>query len=80
MLVQCIKLIINLKSQITNLVRFFSAIATTIDVVVSKTVNKFLKTVSIAVSSDPVALEKGNLKVGNYTLFDAERTLSPLPP
>ncbi|KAF5671095.1 hypothetical protein FCIRC_8785 [Fusarium circinatum] len=72
---QCIKLIINVKSQITNLVRFFGAITTTIDVVVSKTVTKFLKTVSIAVSSDPVALEKGKIKVGNYSLLDAERTM-----
>ncbi|KAG9503540.1 hypothetical protein J7337_003491 [Fusarium musae] len=71
-LVQCIKLIINLKSQITNLVRFFSAIATTIDVFVNKTVAKFLKTVSIAVSSDSVALEKGT--VGNYSLLDTERS------
>ncbi|KAF5598361.1 aminotransferase class-III [Fusarium pseudocircinatum] len=75
-LVQCIKLIINLQSQITNLVRFFGVIATTIDVVVSKTVTKFLKTVSIAVSSDPFALEMGNLKVGNYSLLVAERTIS----
>ncbi|KAM0338471.1 hypothetical protein ACHAPU_011305 [Fusarium lateritium] len=57
-----IKLVINLKSKITNFVRFFSAIATTIDVVVSKTVTKFFRTVSIDVCSDPAALEKGNLK------------------
>ncbi|RBQ78079.1 hypothetical protein FVER14953_03472 [Fusarium verticillioides] len=75
-LVQCIKLIINLKSQITNLVRFFSAIATTIDVFVNKTVAKFLKTVSIAVSSDSVALEKGT--VGNYSLLDTERSVSQI--
>ncbi|KAF5632495.1 uncharacterized protein FTJAE_7474 [Fusarium tjaetaba] len=72
-LVQCIKLIINIKLQITNLVRFLSAIATIIDVFVSKTITNFLKTVSIAVSSDPVALENG--KVGNYSLLDAEQTM-----
>ncbi|KAF5984889.1 hypothetical protein FCOIX_2367 [Fusarium coicis] len=72
-LVQCIKLIINIKSQITKSVRFSSAITTIIDVFVSKTVVNLLKTVRIAVSSDPVALEKGT--VGNYSLLDAERSM-----
>ncbi|KAL6884775.1 hypothetical protein GGI43DRAFT_419277 [Trichoderma evansii] len=74
-LVQCIKIIINLKAQITNLVRFFSAIATTVDVVVNKVVTKFLTTVKQAVSSDQAALEKGILKIGNYSLLDAERSM-----
>ena len=67
-------LIVNLKAQITNLVRFFKAIATTVDFVLKKQVNPFIDTMKMIVSNgaDPNAA----FKVGPYTLTDLQRSVS----
>jgi hypothetical protein len=57
-----------------NLCRFFKAISATIEAVVSYTVAPFLEQVANLVSSDGSGVS--NLKVGNYTLTDLQRSVS----
>ena len=75
-LVQCIMLVANLKAQITNLVRFFKAIATTVQLVLDKQVKPFVATIKAIASNgaDPNAA----FKVGPYTLTDLQRSVSLL--
>ncbi|KAF8803263.1 hypothetical protein BYT27DRAFT_7195858 [Phlegmacium glaucopus] len=72
-LVECIKLIVHLKAQIQNLVRFFQAISSTIKVVVRLHVNPFLQTIEMSVAADGTDPSR-HLVVGNYTLADYQRT------
>lgn len=73
-LVQCIMLIVNLKAQVTNLVRFFKAIATTVDFILKKQVNPFIDIMKMIVSNgaDPNAA----FKVEPCTLTDLQRSVS----
>ncbi|KAF8174179.1 hypothetical protein K438DRAFT_2023232 [Mycena galopus ATCC 62051] len=73
-LVECIKLIVHLKAQIQNLVRFFQAISSTLKVVVRLHVNPFLQTIQMSVATDVTGPDK-DLVVGNYTLTDYQRTM-----
>ncbi|CZT44825.1 uncharacterized protein RSE6_05064 [Rhynchosporium secalis] len=68
-LIQCIKLIINLKEQITKLVRFFEAIAAVIGISIKYQVDPFLETIKAIVAADGTDPNK-DLKIGDYTLTD----------
>ena len=67
-------LIVNLKTQITNLVRFFKAIATTVEFVLNKQVKPFITTIK-AITSDGVDPNE-DCKVGQYTMTDLQRSVS----
>ena len=58
----------NLKAQITNIVRVFKAIATTIEFVLDKQVKPFIDTMRASTSDDA--------KVGQYTMTDLQRSVS----
>ncbi|KAK6329597.1 hypothetical protein TWF718_003563 [Orbilia javanica] len=67
-LVQSIALIVKMKAQVEKLVKFFSAVATTVDVAVKTTVEPFMEEVAIHVGG---SLENVN---ENYSLDDFSRT------
>ena len=71
---QCIVIVVNLKAQITNMVRFFKAIATTVEFVVNKQVKPFITTMWASTSDD--ADSDTALKVGQYTMTDLQRSVS----
>ncbi|KAL2061472.1 hypothetical protein VTL71DRAFT_6849 [Oculimacula yallundae] len=68
-LIQCIKLVINMKQQITNLVRFFKTINAVIGMSFKYHVDPFLETVKAIVAADGTDPNK-DLKIGNYTFSD----------
>ncbi|KAF9552933.1 hypothetical protein CPC08DRAFT_673678, partial [Agrocybe pediades] len=72
-LIECIKLIIHLKQQITNLVRFFKAMSSIVDVCVKFHVEPFLDTIKQLVAADGTDPNQ-DLKIGNYTLTDYQRS------
>ena len=65
---QCIALVVNLKAQITNIVGFFEAIASTVELVLYKQVKPFIDTMRASTSDDA--------KVGEYTITDLQRSVS----
>ncbi|KAL7619532.1 hypothetical protein AAE478_010072 [Parahypoxylon ruwenzoriense] len=67
-LVECIKLVINLKGQITNLVRFFNGMSQAIDLAVELHVNPFINHV------EGVADPNGDYRIGKYTMEDLLRS------
>jgi hypothetical protein len=67
-------LIIHLKSQIENLVRFFQAVSSTLKVVVKLHVNPFIETIQTSVAADGTDPNK-RLVVGGYMLADYQRTV-----
>ncbi|TVY67615.1 hypothetical protein Focb16_v002486 [Fusarium oxysporum f. sp. cubense] len=71
-LIECIKLIIDLKDQITSLVRFFKAIGAIVDTCVKFHVEPFLDTIKAitAENDDP----NKDYRVGDYTLTDLQRS------
>ncbi|KAI1855398.1 hypothetical protein JX266_000263 [Neoarthrinium moseri] len=71
-LIECIKLILNLKDQITNLVRFFRGIASIVEVCVKYHVGPFIATVK-AITSDGDDPNEA-YKVGDYTFTDFQRS------
>ncbi|KAI1869369.1 hypothetical protein JX265_006459 [Neoarthrinium moseri] len=71
-LIECIKLILNLKDQITNLVRFFRGIASIVEVCVKYHVEPFIATVK-AITSDGDDPNEA-YKVGDYTFTDFQRS------
>lgn len=77
-LVECIKLIINLKQQITNLVRFFNALTTIIEICITTHVDPFLQTIQASTAADGTDPTK-NFQVGGYTLEDLQRSVRPRP-
>ncbi|KAK3371115.1 hypothetical protein B0T24DRAFT_667835 [Lasiosphaeria ovina] len=72
-LIKCIKLIINLKQQITNLVRFFKALASMVELCVKFHVKPFLETIKAIVAADCTDPYK-DLRIGEYTLTDFQRS------
>ncbi|KAK3938884.1 hypothetical protein QBC46DRAFT_343143 [Diplogelasinospora grovesii] len=72
-LIECIKLIINLKQQITNLVRFFKAMASVVEMCVKFHVEPFLDTVKAIVAADGTDPHK-ELKIGDFTFTDFQRS------
>ena len=63
---QCIALVVNLKAQITNMVRFFKATATIVEFVLNKQVKPFIN-----------AMRAGTaFEVGQYTMTDLQRSVS----
>ncbi|KAF4949191.1 hypothetical protein FGADI_9048 [Fusarium gaditjirri] len=71
-LIECIKLIIDLKDQITSLVRFFRAIGAIVDTCVKYHVEPFLDTIK-AITADGDDPNK-DYRVGDYTLTDLQRS------
>jgi hypothetical protein len=74
-LVESIKLAICLKQQIVNLLRHLKAIDTIIDLSIKLHVEPFLDTIKLALAqggSDPY----NNLRIGQFTLTDFQRTVS----
>ncbi|KAF3215857.1 hypothetical protein TWF679_003697 [Orbilia oligospora] len=69
-LVECIKLIIILKSQIVKLVRFFKAISQSIQVVVKNCVSPFIDDIAAITNGHSMAL----YKIGPYTYTDIQRS------
>ncbi|KAL5589346.1 hypothetical protein FOVSG1_011213 [Fusarium oxysporum f. sp. vasinfectum] len=71
-LIECIKLIIDLKDQITSLVRFFKAIGAIVETCVKFHVEPFLDTIKAitAENDDP----NKDYRVGDYTLTDLQRS------
>ncbi|KAI8623310.1 hypothetical protein F5Y19DRAFT_458989 [Xylariaceae sp. FL1651] len=67
-LIECIKLVINLKDQITNLVRFFNGMSQAIDLTVQLHVNPFIDQIS------GVADPNGGYLLGKYTMEDLLRS------
>ena len=74
MLIECIKLVIALKEQITNLVRFFKAVATVIDIAVTSHVEPFLETIKALVAADGTD-PNDHLKIGDFTFTDLQRSV-----
>ncbi|KAK1777277.1 hypothetical protein QBC45DRAFT_417155 [Copromyces sp. CBS 386.78] len=72
-LIECIKLIINLKQQVTNLVRFFKAMEALVEMCIRFHVEPFLETVKMIVAADGTDPYK-DLKIGNYTYTDFQRS------
>ncbi|KAK0660478.1 hypothetical protein QBC41DRAFT_383707 [Cercophora samala] len=72
-LIECIKLVINLKQQITNLVRFFKALTSLIDMCVQLQVDPFLDTIKAIVAADGTDPNK-DLRIGDYTMTDFQRS------
>ncbi|KAK3505269.1 hypothetical protein B0T13DRAFT_485904 [Neurospora crassa] len=72
-LIECIKLIINLKEQVTNLVRFFKAMESLVEMCIRFHVDPFLETVNLIVAADGTDPYK-DLKIGNYTYTDFQRS------
>ena len=80
-LIECIKLTITLKGQVMNLVRFFKAMTTVIDICVRLHLEPLVETVEALVAAD------GNdpndpykeLKIGDFTLTDPQRSVSFFP-
>ncbi|KAF3915695.1 hypothetical protein AA313_de0208692 [Arthrobotrys entomopaga] len=70
-LVQCIKLIATLKTQIVKLVRFFKAMSKSIEVVVKGCVNPFLDEVTAIVTNGASTTV---YKVGSYSYTDIQRS------
>ncbi|KAI5920341.1 hypothetical protein F4810DRAFT_703039 [Camillea tinctor] len=70
-LLECIKLIVELKSQITNLVRFFNTMTVVIEICINLHVDPFLETVNMIVAEgdDP----HKSVRIGDYTLTDFQR-------
>ncbi|KAK3321875.1 hypothetical protein B0H66DRAFT_581333 [Apodospora peruviana] len=72
-LIECIKLIIILKQQVSNLVRFFKAMVSAVDICVKSYVEPFLETVkAIGANDGNDPYEK--LKIGDITLTDLQRS------
>lgn len=71
-LVESIKLIINMKQQITNLVRFYKAASATVGMIAESLVTPFMDTLkALAMNGeDP----NRSMKVGNLTLTDLQRS------
>ncbi|KAK6518148.1 hypothetical protein TWF506_005308 [Arthrobotrys conoides] len=67
-LVQSIALIVKMKAQIEKLVKFFSAVATTVDIAVKTTVEPFMEEVTIAVGGSLDNIDE------HYSLDDFTRT------
>jgi hypothetical protein len=78
-LFECIKLVITLKTQITNLVRFFKAIATVVELAVKYHVKPFIDTLKSITAADGTDPEK-EYKIGNFTLTDYQRSVSRIFP
>ncbi|QDS69640.1 hypothetical protein FKW77_009115 [Venturia effusa] len=74
-LLQCIALIIELKSRITDLTRFFGNLASVVSTVSESLCKKWLENIASAVTMDPAARARGQMKIGAYTLESAERTM-----
>ncbi|KAJ4380921.1 hypothetical protein N0V85_008717 [Neurospora sp. IMI 360204] len=72
-LIECIKLIINLKQQVTNLVRFFKAMEALVEMCIKFQVEPFLQTVNAIVAADGTDPNK-DLKIGDYTYTDFQRS------
>ena len=72
---QCISLVVKLKNEITNLVRFFKSIAVIVKFVQDKHVEPYITTIKAIASgsSDDV-----DFKLGNFTLTDLQRSVSTL--
>ncbi|VUC27244.1 unnamed protein product [Clonostachys rosea] len=72
-LIACIQLIIHLKQNITDIVRFFNSLAAIIQVVVNTYVEPFRETLHSIVAHDES--QKQHIKIANYSLVDLERTI-----
>ncbi|KAL6922413.1 hypothetical protein FSST1_006439 [Fusarium sambucinum] len=72
-LIECIKVIIYMKDQITSLVRFFKAICVVVETLVKFHIEPYLETIRalMAEGDDP----NGNYSIGEYTLTDFQRSL-----
>ncbi|KAK7225016.1 hypothetical protein V2G26_013019 [Clonostachys chloroleuca] len=71
-LISCIQLIINLKQNITDLLRFFNSLSVIIEVAVKTHVEPFLETVTSIVTNGQS--DKELIKIADYSLVDLERT------
>ncbi|RSM20290.1 hypothetical protein CDV31_000784 [Fusarium ambrosium] len=69
-LLQCITLALKLKNEITNLVRFFKAIAVIVQFVMEKHINPYVETIKAMTSGGGEPY-----KMGSYTLMDLQRSL-----
>ncbi|RSL93882.1 hypothetical protein CEP52_012978 [Fusarium oligoseptatum] len=69
-LLQCITLALKLKNEITNLVRFFKAIAVIVQFVTEKHINPYVETIKAMTSGGGEPY-----KMGSYTLMDLQRSL-----
>ncbi|RSL45987.1 hypothetical protein CEP53_010517 [Fusarium sp. AF-6] len=69
-LLQCITLALKLKNEITNLVRFFKAIAVIVQFVAEKHINPYVETIKVMTSGSGESY-----KIGPYTLMDLQRSL-----
>lgn len=69
-------LIISVKQKVMDLVKFFDGISQTIETMVDNSVDEFLRVLAESVSDDDTDAKLGNLRVGNYTLTDLQRTVS----
>ena len=69
---------INLKQQVTNLVRFFKAMSTVVEMSIKPYIDPFLNSVKALVAADGTGPNK-DLKIGDYTLMDLQRSVSFLP-
>jgi hypothetical protein len=67
-----------LKQQILNLVRFFRAMCTIIDTVVQFHVDPFIITLKEVVAADGTDPHE-DLRVGDYTLTDLQRSVCVYP-
>ncbi|RMJ18622.1 hypothetical protein CDV36_001733 [Fusarium kuroshium] len=69
-LLQCITLALKLKNEITNLVRFFKAIAVIVQFVAEKHINPYIETIKAMTSGGGESY-----KIGTYTLMDLQRSV-----
>lgn len=73
-LIQCITLIVKLKTEITNLVRFFKTMSMVVQFVVDRHINPYVDTIKAVTGrgEDPGEV----YKVGSYTLTDLQQSVS----
>ncbi|KAJ4232276.1 hypothetical protein NW759_002664 [Fusarium solani] len=71
-LAHCITLVVKLKNEVTNLVRFFKAITTIIQFVAEKHANPYIETIKVITSGGDDPGE--SYKLGAYTLTDLQQS------
>ncbi|KAG8354398.1 hypothetical protein FVEN_g7842 [Fusarium venenatum] len=69
--VQCISLVVKLRNEITNLIRFVKAISAIVQFITSKHVNPSIETMKVIANGDN---KSSMYKVGSYTITDLQRS------